>query len=309
MKYLLFKMLFLITIISFAQEPIYNRGSSDLLNYAYKPHKTTSIKLNNSFEFYNNDKINNHTNLYINTNLRYKIAVGFNAKYTYLSKCNNISGFDGIINYNIISTDSFNLYFAVNMGFINSNIDYIDLQTPYSFVTPINTELSFNSQNFNIGVSSFLKYKGQSIALSFNHLNTPNLPLTNDKIPIKYTAFIRNEFGRFSSVILYSYQNEFLFNPVDLDYYFKMLYYFGFDLKVNLGMFSLYGNYKYLSNYNDIYALGVNLQLNEIQIDYHFSILQDNIINKTAQFHQVGIYYYFSKNRRGRTINGGLRYL
>ena len=292
MKYLFFKILFLITIISFAQEPIYSLSSGNLhlINYAYHTTNNSKIIADNSFEYYNNDKTFNSTNIYFDYSFVDKIIFGINTNLNFKNNKNYGFGFDGIIKYKIIDDSYSRLFIAANFGFINTNIYFPSLQTPY-FFNDYNTDyLYINKTNFNLGLSTSYEYKKQSIGFSLNHINQPKLPYNNTQIPIKYTAFIRNEYGRISSILSYVYQDD-VFNTEVLNSYF------GIDLAVNLGPVSLQGGYKYLSNFNDIYSIGAIINIKNLSLRYNFSILQDNYSSQTAQFHQVGIYYYFNYNR------------
>ena len=173
------------------------------------------------------------------------------------------------------------LVFAGNIGFINSRIDYSNLTSRYSFESPSVLDLSYNSQNLNLGFGATIRY-GYFIeaGVYLNHLNTPNLPLNKDEIPIKYTAFLRNRFDYFTFLLTYSYQDNFYLNPNDLDYYYSMLNYFGANLNyqfynpnINLGL-----GYKYLSNNSNMYSIRASYLFGyykkELEVFYSFSYLQ-----------------------------------
>ena len=277
----------------FGQEPIYNISSSNLhlLNYAYHTTNNTKILADNSFEYYNNDKIFNSTNIYFDFAFRDRFAFGLNTNLNFQNNKNNKFGFDGIIKYKIIDGADSRLFIAVNLGLLKTNIYFPTLQMPYSFSDAKIDYLYINKTNLNIGFSSQYEYKKQFIGFSLNHINKPKLPFNDTQIPIKYTAFIRNEFGRISSILSYVYQND-IFNTEALNSYY------GIELTSILGQVSLLGGYKYLSNFNDIYSVGAFININGLNLKYNFSILQDNYINKTAMFHQIGINYYFYKIRR-----------
>ena len=289
MKKLLIILLFS-SVALFGQESVYSLSSSNLhlINYAYHTINNSRILTDNNFEYYNNDKTFNSTNIYFDFALRKRIIFGINTNLNFQNNKNYNFDFDGIIKYQIIDGADSKFYIAANFGFLNTNIYFPSLQTPYSFNDYNIDYLYINKNNFNLGLSTSYEYKKQSIGFSLNHINQPKLPYNNTQIPIKYTAFIRNEYGRISSILSYVYQDD-IFNTEALNSYYAI------DLAVNLGQISLQGGYKYLSNFNDIYSVGTSININRLNLRYNFSILQDNYSSKTAQFHQVGIYYYFYK--------------
>ena len=291
-------------MLSFSQEPIYNINEYNLhlLNYADYKYDTFYVSLDNTYEFYSNNKQFNSTDLNLNFDFKNKFQAGINAEYNYLGKDNNIANFDAILKYKYKFNNEINVIVAGNIGFVNSNIDYLTLRPRYSFFesTTINNT-SFTKQNLNLGMGiTFNHSQIMKVGLYLNHLNTPTLPFNKDRIPIKYTAFIRSRFGEFSSLLIYSYQDAFLYNPMDLDYYFKMLNYLGLNLNyqfyypdINIGL-----GYKYLFDDKGIYSISASYGFNKggqaMNIFYSFSLLQAESNNK-ALFHQFGIYFYLAK--------------
>ena len=307
------KKIFIILLLSsfalFGQEPIYNINPNNLhlLNYANYEYDTFYVNLDNSYEFYNNDKQFNSTNLNLNFDFENKIQLGINSEYNYLGNNNNNFNFDGILKYKYSFNEDFNIVFAGNIGFINSNIDYSTLESRYSNEELTSLDIAYNKQNLNLGFGATFNYLHTFSYLSimeagvyFNHLNSASLPLNNDKIPIKYTAFIRNRFGQFSSLLTYAYQDNFYYNPKDFDYYYSMLNYIGaninylfyFPLDIGLG-------YKYLSNNSNMYSVSASYLLGrwkkEFSIFYSFSLL-DMKTNNPALLHQLGVYFHFSNS-------------
>jgi len=189
----LLAILFIISLSSFAQEPIYNlnRYNLHLFNYAIYSHSDYRIAIDNSFETYSNNKSINSTNILFSAKLGYGFYSSLNIKKQYLGNENSISGFDGVITY-FIRTRNYNFSFAGNIGMINNSINFNTLETPYNFNNIPTTDFnSFNENNLNLGLSAIFLARNYFIGFSANHLNTPKLPYGDDKIPIKYTAFIR----------------------------------------------------------------------------------------------------------------------
>lgn len=295
-----FIILFLSSFALFGQEPIYNINHSNLhlINYANYKYDTFYVNLDNSYEYYTNDKQFNSTNLNLNFDFENKIQLGINTNYNYLGKNNNTSNFDGIIKYKHYFNEQVSLIFAGNIGFINSRIDYSNLTSRYSSESPSALDLSYNSQNLNLGFGATIRYSYfMEAGVYLNHLNSPSLPLNNDEIPIKYTAFIRNKFGNFSSLLAYSYQDNYYLNPNDFDYYYSMLNYFGITLEyIPACCYSIGVGYKYLSNFSDIYTISNKLFIGGFKLTYSFSIMND-YSNKLAQLHQVGFNYNINRIR------------
>ena len=296
----------------FGQEPIYNINQHNLhlLNYADYFDGSFDISIDNSYEFYKNDKQFNSTNLNLNIEFAHRIKIGINANYNYLENNNNNSNLDAVIKYRYYFNEIY-LVLAANIGFINSKIDYSNLKNRYSYQELNPLDLQYNKQNLNLGFGATINYSSKMGAgFYLNHINTPSLPLNNDKIPIKYTAFIRNRFGDFSSILTYSYQDNFYYNPNDLNYYNSMLSYFGANINnlffypyMNIGL-----GYKYLSNNNNVFSLNFGFIIEswstDIYINYSPSIMQTPASKSIAQFHQVSIYFKAATHR-----NGGLRFL
>ena len=309
MKYLFFNILFLITIISFAQEPIYNNTIYTSIYFNERYSVESEGHLINSLEYYNKNKVFNTTSLQYKQLVSNNLVAALNAEYNYLGTDNNIAEINGIIEYEY-ETINPSIFLYVKAGVINNNISYSSLQSRYTFKEQTtSSNISFNKQLLNIGFGASLVYESLDLGFDINHINQPKLPLDGDKVPIKYSAYIRKNISkRFISKVNYMYQDEFFFNPVEMDYYYSMLNYFGANINyqvfgpdINLGL-----GYKYLSNYNNMYSINVSYHLENFgkhfDIGYAFSILDDKYSKQTALFHQVGISYYYT--RRMGVIQG-----
>ena len=321
MKKILVVLFIYSSIIGIAQEPIYNLNINNihLINFASPKAYKFNAYIDNSYEYYSNNKQMNSTNLFlyhkIFSSFNAGINAGINAEYNYLNNSNNYSNIDFIIDFKLLLSKDFFLKTAINLGARNNNIDYSNLQSKYTFDEPQNTNLSFNETKFNLGFSSIISYKEQEFGFSVNHLNKAELPMKNDKIPIKYTAFIRNRYAKnkyeqniFYSTITYSYQDSYFLNPTDMTYYYDMLNYFGINLDWDYERKFYSGiAYKYLSNKNNLFSLnlGFRLAINSFNlgITYSPSIMQANDNKSLAQFHQISIYLKgFERHRMGGSV-------
>ena len=308
------------SIIGIAQEPIYNLNINNihLINFASEKENNFGAFVDNSYEYYSNNKQMNSTNLFIYhkifSSFNARINAGINAEYNYLNNSNNYSNIDFVVDYKLLLGNDFFLKTAINLGARNNNIDYSNLQSRYTFDEVQNTNISFNETNFNLGFSSIISYKKQEFGFSVNHLNKAELPMKDDRIPIKYTAYIRNRYAGnkserniFYSTITYSYQDSYFLNPTDMSYYYDMLNYFGINLDWDYERIFYSGiAYKYLSNKNNLFSLnfGFVLFMNtfNIGIKYSPSIMQSYDNKSITQFHQMSIYL---KGFYKATVNGG----
>lgn len=296
MKHFFISILFLTTVFVLGQEPIYNINNYNLhlLNYAEFIRSDYSISSDNGFNYYTTDKILFYSNLNFDYELKEEIKIGVNVKFDYLNTDNFNTGFDGIFKYKINFNGRIKLDLSSNIGVLSSKVG----------IETINAIAKKNS--LNIGLSSILHYSSHSIGFSIDHLNKPKLPFNNGEMPIKYTAFLRNRFGQFSSLLIYNQQDDFLFNPADLKYYYEMFNYLGINANyqiiypfINLGL-----GIKHLSNNNNIYSINTNFVLGHsgkrLVVNYSFSIMPESK-NKIAQFHQISLYtsiYPMGKYRR-----------
>jgi len=298
------------SVALFGQEPIYNINSHNLhlLNKASNNNLRYNIKIDNSFEYYNKDNKQNSTYLNFLVKTTDNIIVGLNSEYNYINSSNKYLNIDGVIIYKKGFDNYFYTYTALNIGATNYQIDYSNLLKRYDYTQSSPNNISFNKTLLNIGASAIIGYKKHQIGFSVNHLNQAKLPVDNDKIPIKYTAFIRNRYKyNFYSTLYYSYQDKFFYNPSDISYYYNMLNYIGINIDysdlANIGI-----GYKHLSNNNNVFSMNISFIIEtyntSISIIYSPSIMQTPASKSIAQFHQVSIYFKAATHR-----NGGLRYL
>lgn len=303
--------LLLFTLCSYGQEPIYNtnRYNIHLLNFASPKEQDFGVFIDNSFEYYNNNKQMNSTNLFFFHKIRSSFNVGINAEYNYLNNSNNFSNLDFIADYKLVLKKDLFLKMAVNLGARNSNIDYSNLQSRYTYSEPLSTQISFKKTNFNLGLSSVISYKEQELGFFANHLNQAKLPMDGDKIPIKYTAYLRNRYRGFSSTLSYVYQDNFFLNPTDMSYYYDMLNYFGINLDYNWYRLDFGAGYKYISNNSNVFSLNLGYSFiigrTDMIMTYSPSLMQSANTNSIAQFHQLSIYFAKSVRRH----QGSVRFL
>ncbi|MCF8296776.1 MAG: type IX secretion system membrane protein PorP/SprF [Saprospiraceae bacterium] len=313
MKRLTLILLFISTL-AFGQEAIFNVGKHNihLLNYAHNKNDRLNLSLDNNIEFYNKNEQFNTSNLNFNIRVFPALKTGLNIKYNLLGEENNISEFDAIIKYKTYLNGYLNLVVAANFGIIENKISYNTLKPRYSFeeIEPLNQ--SFKKSNFNLGFGTSLKHPIYEIGVAVNHLNQPKLPLDNERIPIKYTAYIRNNLLRekLFSTLIYQYQDEYFYNPIDMEYYYSMLNYMGVNLDYELPEINFGLGFKYLSNNNNVYSLIIGKSFsnsfnNSFSLNYSASIIPDIINNDFAQFHQLGLYYSFVSRELLR--NSGMR--
>ena len=296
-------------MIGFTQEPIYNinKNNIHLFNYAFYTYSDKRIAIDNSFEKYSDNRFINSSNILFSTKLGYEFYSSLNISYQYLGAKNSISGFDGVITYYTHSRHN-NIIFAGNIGMINNTINFNTLETPYNFNNkPMSDFNSFNENNLNLGLSAIFLARNFIVGVSANHLNTPKLPYGNDKLPIKYTAFIRAPIkmrgvrkDKLVWTMIYQYQNEFLYNPLDLDYYFDMLNYLGLNLEYNYQLWNFGMGYKLLSNNNNIMSAQLAYGHGLLRFSYSFSYMNTIDKNEYGLFHQIGLYMHFRNNTRGR---------
>ena len=307
------KLLTILLLSSFAlfgQEPIYNINSNNLhlLNKASYNNLRYNINIDNSFEYYNKNNQQNSTHLNFLIKTTDKIIVGLNSEFNYINSSNKNLNFDGVIIYKMELDNFFYTYTALNIGATNYQIDYSNLQKRYDYTQSLPNNIYFNKTLFNIGASAIIGYKQHQVGFSVDHLNQAKLPVNNDKIPIKYTAFIRNGYkSHFYSSLYYSYQDEFFYNPSDINYYYDMLNYIGINLDytdlANIGI-----GYKHLSNNNNVFSVNISFIIDtyntSISLTYSPSIMQTAASKSIAQFHQISIYFKAATHR-----SGGLRFL
>ena len=305
----LLAILFIISLNSFAQEPIYNlnRYNLHLFNYAFYTYSDNRIAIDNSFEKYSDNRFINSSNLLFNAKLGYKFYTSLNIKHHYLGAENSISGFDGVITYFHKRSRFNNLIIAGNVGMINNSINFNTLETPYNFNNIPTTDFnSFNETNLNLGLSAIFLASSFIVGVSANHLNTPKLPYGDDKLPIKYTTFIRAPIkikgihkGRIVGTMIYQYQKAFLYNPLNLNYYFDMLNYLGLNLEASYYSWTFGLGYKLLSNNNNIMSAELIYYLGIFSFNYSFSYMNTIDKNDYGLFHQIGINVLF-RNRKSR---------
>ncbi|MCF8296774.1 MAG: type IX secretion system membrane protein PorP/SprF [Saprospiraceae bacterium] len=302
---------------SFGQDAIFNvhKQNLHLLNYAFLKKENVNLAIDNSFEYYSKDKIFNTTNLNFDlpSKNENKIKIGCNIKSGFLGEKNNISDFDAIFKYkyNLNHSGSEYFSFASNLGLSNNQISYKTLNQRYSFKEFTPSDVMFNKLNFNVGVGGLFHDENKEIGVYVNHLNRPNLPIADDKTPIKYTAYLRNYFWKIGlySTLIYQYQDGYFYNQIDLDYYYCMLNYLGVNFDYELNSVNLGLGFKHLSNTNNIYSANLDLPLNdEFNIVYSASIMQNLPNDKLAHFHQIGMYFHFGLYYPFRRILFGHRH-
>lgn len=306
----LFIILFFVSLCGFAQEPIYNINKQNLhlFNYAFFTYSDNRIAIDNSFEKYSDNRFINSSNLLYSAKVYRSFYASLNLKYHYLGAENNISSFDGVITYKIAFSRKKQIIIAGNIGMIKSDINFNTLETPYSFNKNTNTDFVFlNENNLNLGFSALVLARYYIIGFSANHINMPKLPYGDDKLPIKYTAFIRSPIkmkgvrkNQLVWTMIYQYQNAFLYNPIDLDYYFDMLNYFGANLEYNLKSWNFGMGYKLLSNNNNILTAQLGYGRGLFRLNYSFSYMNTIDKNEYGLFHQIGLYIHFRNNLRGK---------
>ena len=304
--------LLLITSFAFGQEAIYNTNSKNLhlINYAYFQ-APVSIKIDNSLDFYNKDEYTNSSNLFFSFKKILHIATpAINIKYDYLNANNNLSSIDLILQrFHYINRFSM-IYYSINLGYINNNISYSNLDARYSFEEYTNDENKFTVSSFNWGLSALFISKYAEFGFSTDHLNKPEIPNeNNEEIPIKYSAFIRGilyrkvHISKFVATLVYQYQDKYFFNNIDLDYYFNTLNYLGINFDYTLNDFNFGIGLKMLSNNKDIISTQIGYLTNRLGFNYSISFMKDKNLNNTAIFNQIGIYYSFPvRKRMGRTM-------
>jgi len=308
MKKILVVLFIYFSIIGIAQEPIYNlnRYNLHLFNYAFYTYSDNRIAIDNSFEKYSSNRYINSSNILFSARLDFKLYASLNIKHHYLGAENSISGFDGVITYYIRSKHN-NFIFAGNVGMINNSINFNTLETPYNFNNIPTTDFnSFNENNLNLGLSAIFLASNFIVGVSANHLNTPKLPYGDDKLPIKYTTFIRAPIkikgihkGRIVGTMIYQYQKAFLYNPLNLNYYFDMLNYLGLNLEASYYSWTFGLGYKLLSNNNNIMSAQLAYGHGLLRFSYSFSYMNTIDKNDYGLFHQIGINVLF-KNRKSR---------
>lgn len=311
MKKLLITLSF-ITSFAFGQEAIFNinRSNLHLINFAFTDYGNRA-KLDNSFEKYSSERFANTTNLYVAIPIRDRtFASAINIKYDNLNKNNNTLEADAIFVYRFNLKRDLSINTSANIGYIQNNISYLNLQERYSYKSLSELSKEIEMQDYNLGFSTIIYGRYHQIGFSVNHLNKPKIPTdNNDRIPIKYNAFTSilllrgKKYMNLVLGLIYQYQDKFYYNNFDLDYYYNTLSYLGISLNfyslkaVDFGL-----GLKMLSNNNDIISAQIGYNIRRLGLSYSFSFMHDRTYNKDVQFHQLGIYYTINTSGFGGKV-------
>jgi len=303
------KILLIFSLIStaiIAQEPILNinKQNMHLLNHAYFSETQTDLSIDNSFEYYTKDRIFNSSKLDLNLNIVKNFNTGLELGIEYQNGLMNISNFDAILGYNFHFDSLKGISIAANFGIVSTNIDKTDCYTRYTNTDLDTANYMFYSQRANFGFSTVAFYNTNSIGFSINHINQPDIPDENDGfIPMKYTAYVRSSIvkNKFIAMLSYQYQDKYLYDNLELNYYYNMINYFGVNVEYyfskdssgtsqwNIGLAD-----KILANNINIISAQVGWGNDKIYLSYSPSVMIDGNAKSTAIFNQVGIYFNFS---------------
>ncbi len=305
MKILWILLLFSHSLLLYGQDPIYNINKENLhlVNHAIIKCEKISISSDNLYENYKNNNTIFNSVFDLKYNTRSGFSLGFNTTYENRDGLNKCKNFDFIVSYDLYLFCALKTSFAINAGVINNSYYNDNIYNRYSFAVKRNT-YDFNKHNFNIGLSSVFYGKSFSFGMAVNHLNKPKLPINpGERIPMKYSAFIRNGFldKKIITSLVYQFQDEYLYDNIDLDYYYNMLNYLGINIDYNFLMYSIGLGTKHLFNNSNISSLQAGVIFEKIKLYYSSSMFYDK--NDNSLFHQFGGYY----NVPARPILGRVR--
>jgi len=300
---------------SFAQEAIFNinKQNMHLLNYAYFSETQADVSIDNSFEYYNNDRKFNNTKLDLNLNIIKNFNTGLELGLDYQNGLINISNFDAIFGYNFHFDSLKGVFIAANVGVVSVNTEKGGEYTKYTYSDIETANYNLYAQRANFGFSTVAFYNVHSIGISVNHINQPDIPDNNDGfIPIKYSAYIRSSIikNKLVAMLSYQYQDKYLYDNLELDYYYNMISYLGINLEYYLlensnGRWNIGLADKILANNVNIISAQVGWGNDEIYVNYSPSVMIDSKTNNTAIFNQIGVYFNFSSEpvrKKFRTI-------
>jgi hypothetical protein len=304
MKRFLLIFFLLHSLLIVGQDPIYNLNKENLhlVNFAFVENERLSISSENLFENYKNNNTVFNSVLDFRYDTRTGFNLGFNTTYENRKGLNNYKNFDFIISYNFDFLLILRTSIAVNVGFLNNSYNNQNTYNRYTNDIQTNT-YSFNKHNFNTGFSSVFYGNTFSFGMAVNHINKPKIPTTpNERIPIKYSAFIRKTFleKKIITNLVYQFQDGYLYDNVDLDYYYNMLNYLGINIDYEFLMYSVGIGTKHLFNDN-ISSVQAGLIFDRLKFYYSSSLFSDK--NDHSLFHQFGVYFDIPKPPiKGRTM-------
>lgn len=298
----LFVIIFFVSLTSFAQEPIFNinKQNMHLLNYAYFSETQTDFSIDNSFEYYDKDRMFNSSKLNLNLAIIKNFNTGLEIGLEYQNGLVNISNFDAIFGYNFHFDSLKGISIAANFGVVSVNTEKGGEYIRYTNQDVKDANYDLYAQRANIGFSTVLFYKLNSIGFSANHINKPDIPDGNDGyIPLKYTAYIRGSVvkNKLIAMLSYQYQDKYMYDNLELDYYYNMLSYTGVNLEYFFNEGFLNGTWnigladKILLNNSNIISAQVGWGNKRIYLNYSPSVMIDNNAKSSAFFNQVGIYF------------------
>ena len=304
---------------SFAQEALFNinKQNMHILNYAYFTETQADVSIDNSFEYYDKDRKFNSTKLNLNLNIIKNFNTGLELGLDYQNGLMNITNFDAIFGYDFHFDSLKGIFIAANFGVISTNIEKTGTYTRYTNTNLDEASYTLYAQRANFGFSTVAFYKVHSIGISINHINQPDIPDDNDGfIPIKYSAYIRSSLIKEKLVAMFSYQyqDKYLYDNLESDYYYNMLSYLGVNLEYyflegfnRLGQWNIGLADKILANNINIISAQVGWGNEDIYVNYSPSLMIDNNAKSSAFFNQIGVYFNISSEpvrKKYRAIGG-----
>jgi len=296
--------LIFVSFTSFAQEAIFNinKQNMHLLNYAYFTETQADVSIDNSFEYYDKDRKFNSTKLDLNLNIIKNFNTGLELGLDYQNGLMNITNFDAIFGYDFHIDSLKGISIAANFGVVSTNIDKAGTYTRYTNTDLHEANYTLYAQRANFGFSTVAFYDVHSIGISLNHINQPNIPDDKDGfIPIKYSAYIRSSIfkNKLIAMFSYQYQDKYLYDNLELDYYYNMLSYLGVNLEYYLlegwnGRWGIGLSDKILANNINIISAQVGWGNEEIYVSYSPSLMIDGNAKSSAFFNQIGVYFNIS---------------
>ncbi|MCF8296775.1 MAG: type IX secretion system membrane protein PorP/SprF [Saprospiraceae bacterium] len=295
--------LILISNMAFGQDAIFNvhKQNLHLLNYAYKTNAQLKVSFDNTNEYYHsstlfiNNRVFNTSRLDINYSINRQLNVGLDLGYEFKNGMKCFNNIDAFATYNLVLTRNSCLSISLNAGALNSQFDSAGIYKRYTNSEFQQSDFNIDAQNLNVGFGSVFYYKKNALGFSANYLNKPHLPVEKgEDIPIKYTAYLRSILinRKLISTIIYQSQDKYLYNNIDMDYYFNMMSYLGVNLEYNIMPFTFGLGAKSINNGSSMYSANLGLSFFEVfDIFYSFSLMQDSPNTKLARFHQLGLYY------------------
>jgi hypothetical protein len=294
MKRFLLIVFLLHSLLIVAQDPIYNINKENLhlVNFAfYDNNNKFNISSENLFENYKNNNTVFNSVLDFRHDAYAGFNLGFNTTYENRNGLNNYKNFDFIISYKLYLFWILRARIAVNVGVLNNSYNNQNTYNRYTNDIHVNT-YDFKKHNFNTGLSSAFYTKTFFFGMSANHLNKPKIPTTpTERIPIKYSAFIRKTFfdKKLTTNLVYQFQDGYLYDNIDMDYYYNMLNYMGVNIDYEFLMYSVGIGTKHLFNNSNINSIQAGLIFEKIKFYYSSSLFSNK--NDHSLFHQFGIYF------------------